>query len=308
MTTLGSRPASKTATALPPIPGAPAPVAQIPVAQSRAELARTRAALQGPVSVVMTMGALHAGHAALIRTAASYGRVLVTIFVNPLQFGPNEDLERYPRTLGADLELCAEAGADLVFAPTPDVMYPSGEPLVRVDPGPGGMVLEGASRPGHFAGVLTVVAKLLNLTRPDRAFFGEKDFQQLTLIRQMVRDLDMPVEIIGVPTWRDADGLAMSSRNRYLSKAQSPTALTLSQALAAGVAASPRGREAVLEAARDLLTRAPGLTIDRLDLVDPISLADATHGPARLLVAAILPGSAGPIRLIDNAPLTLGMD
>jgi pantoate--beta-alanine ligase len=170
------------------------------------------------------------------------------------------------------------------------------------------MVLEGASRPGHFAGVLTVVAKLLNLTRPDRAFFGEKDFQQLTLIRQMVRDLDMPVEIIGVPTWRDADGLAMSSRNRYLSKAQSPTALTLSQALAAGVAASPRGREAVLEAARDLLTRAPGLTIDRLDLVDPISLADATHGPARLLVAAILPGSAGPIRLIDNAPLTLGMD
>jgi pantoate--beta-alanine ligase len=306
MTTVRSRSAAKTAT--PPIP-----VAQIPVAQSRAELAIARASLEGPVSVVMTMGALHAGHAALIRTAASYGRVMVTIFVNPLQFGPNEDLERYPRTLGADLELCAAAGADLVFAPTPDVMYPNGEPLVRVDPGPGGMVLEGASRPGHFAGVLTVVAKLLNLTRPDYAFFGEKDFQQLTLIRQMVTDLDMPVEIIGVPTWRDDSGLALSSRNRYLSSQQGPTALTLSRAIAAGVAAASSGREAVLRAARDLLESTPGLIIDRLDLIDPVTLADAASGPARLLVAAILPGPAGPIRLIDNSHLmlpseTAGMD
>jgi pantoate--beta-alanine ligase len=280
-------------------------IISLPVAQSRAELATARKAITGPVSVVMTMGALHAGHAALIRTAASYGRVIVTIFVNPLQFGPNEDLDRYPRTLGADLELCAAAGADLVFAPTPDVMYPTGQPLVRVDPGPGGAVLEGASRPGHFAGVLTVVNKLLNLTRPDFAFFGEKDFQQLTLIRQMVRDLDMPVEIVGVPTWRDEAGLALSSRNRYLSRRQGPTALTLSRALAAGVAAASQGRAAVLDAARAVLTGTPGLTIDRLDLVDPDTLADATNGAARLLVAAILPGPSGPIRLIDNAALQL---
>jgi len=278
----------------------------IPVAQSRAELAAARAALEGPVSVVMTMGALHAGHAALIRTAAQYGSVLVTIFVNPLQFGPDEDLDRYPRTLGADLQLCSDAGASLVFAPTPDVMYPNGDPLVRIDPGPGGSVLEGASRPGHFNGVLTVVAKLLNLTRPDWAFFGEKDFQQLTLIRQMMTDLDMPVQIVGVPTWREPDGLAMSSRNRYLAPQQGETALTLSRALAAGIAAAPRGRAAVLTAAREVLLSGTGLTVDRLDLVDPTTLADATTGPARLLVAAVLPGPAGPIRLIDNAALTLG--
>ncbi len=284
-------------------------LAAIPVAQSRAELAAARAALDGPVSVVMTMGALHAGHAALIRTAARYGTVLVTIFVNPLQFGPTEDLERYPRTLGADLELCAEAGAGLVFAPTPDVMYPNGDPKVRVDPGPGGCVLEGASRPGHFGGVLTVVAKLLNLTRPDYAFFGEKDFQQLTLIRQMVTDLDMPVEIIGVPTWRDENGLAMSSRNRYLAPEQGETALTLSRALVAGAAAGPLGRDAVLQAAREVLLAREDLTIDRLDLVDPLTLAEATDettGPVRLLVAAILPGPAGPIRLIDNIEVLLG--
>ncbi len=279
----------------------------LPVAQTRAELAAARAGLEGSVAVVMTMGALHEGHAALIRAAASYGSVLVTIFVNPLQFGAGEDLDRYPHTLGADLELCAEAGADLVFAPTPDVMYPGGSPLVRVDPGPGGALLEGASRPGHFAGVLTVVAKLLNLTRPDRAYFGEKDFQQLTLIRQMVVDLDLGVEIVGVPTWRNGDGLAMSSRNRYLAAEQGDVALTLSRALAAGSQAAPKGPEAVLAAARAVLAAQPGLTLDRLDLVDPLTLAGATHGPARLLVAAILPGPSGPIRLIDNIALSLGM-
>jgi pantoate--beta-alanine ligase len=277
----------------------------VPVAQTRADLAAARADLTGPVAVVMTMGALHEGHAALIRAAADYGRVIVTIFVNPLQFGEGEDLDRYPRTLGADLEICADAGADLIFAPTPDVMYPTGPPLVRVDPGPGGSLLEGASRPGHFDGVLTVVAKLINLTRPGRAYFGEKDFQQLTLIRRMVADLDMPVEIIGVPTWRDRGGLALSSRNRYLAASQHSTALTLAQALAAGAAAAPLGREAVLQAARDTLLAEPAITLDRLDLVDPVTLADATAGPARLLVAAILSGSAGPIRLIDNTALTL---
>jgi pantoate--beta-alanine ligase len=279
--------------------------AHLPVAQTREELAAARANLTGPVSVVMTMGALHEGHAALIRTAAEHGSVIVTIFVNPLQFGPNEDLDRYPRTLGADLEVCAEAGASLVFAPTPDVMYPDGSPLVRVDPGPGGALLEGASRPGHFAGVLTVVLKLLQLTRPDRAYFGEKDFQQLTLIRRMVTDLDVPVEIVGVPTERDADGLALSSRNRYLRQDQRPAALRLWQALSAGVAEAPRGREAVLAAARAVLDGEPGLRIDRLDLIEPDTLDDATDGPARLLVAAILPGPAGPVRLIDNVALSL---
>jgi pantoate--beta-alanine ligase len=168
-------------------------------------------------------------------------------------------------------------------------------------------MLEGASRPGHFAGVLTVVHKLLNLTAADRSYFGEKDYQQLTLVKRMVADLDMPVTIIGVPTWRDADGLAMSSRNRYLSPQQRPTALALSAALAAGVEAAGEGRDAVLSAARRVLQAHPELTVDRLDLVDPTTLEDATSGPARLLVAGILAGQSGPIRLIDNTALTLGV-
>jgi pantoate--beta-alanine ligase len=294
-------------TLLDPMPPKATSAPPIAVAQTREELSRARAALQGPVAVVMTMGALHEGHAALIRAAARRGTVLVTIFVNPLQFGPHEDLDRYPRTLAADLDLCGAAGAALVFAPTPDVVYPNGQPSVRIDPGAAGSMLEGASRPGHFAGVLTVVAKLLHLTRPDVAFFGEKDFQQLTLIRQMVSDLDLPVEIVGAPTWRDPDGLAKSSRNRYLAPNQRPTALALSRALAAGAAVANQGRNAVLDAAHAVLDSAPGLTVDRLDLVDPATLEDAKSGPARLLVAAVLPGTAGPIRLIDNTALTLGM-
>jgi pantoate--beta-alanine ligase len=280
---------------------------RLPVARTREELAAERSKLPGPVAVVMTMGALHEGHASLIREAAAYGSVLVTIFVNPLQFGAGEDLDRYPRTLDADLDLCARAGARLVFAPTPDVVYPGGAPQVRIDPGPAGAMLEGASRPGHFAGVLTVVHKLVNLTGANRSYFGEKDFQQLTLVTRMVADLDMPVTIIGVPTWRDADGLAMSSRNRYLRPEQRPTALALSAALNAGVAAAGSGRDAVLAAARRVLESHPDLTIDRLDLVDPTTLEDATTGPAQLLVAGILAGEAGPIRLIDNIALTLGM-
>ena len=172
----------------------------------------------GRVGVVMTMGALHAGHASLLATArAEVDHLIATIFVNPLQFGPNEDFARYPRTLEADLAMCAESGVDAVFAPPPTEMYPTGQPLVRVDPGPLGTILEGASRPGHFDGVLTAVLKLLNLTRADDAYFGEKDYQQLVLIRTMARDLDLPARIVGVPTVRESDGLALSSRNRYLS-------------------------------------------------------------------------------------------
>ncbi|MDQ0933132.1 pantoate--beta-alanine ligase [Streptomyces turgidiscabies] len=192
----------------------------------------------GRTAVVMTMGALHEGHATLVRTAREHvgpkGFVTVTVFVNPLQFGKGEDLDRYPRTLDADLALAEQAGADAVFAPAVDEVYPGGQPQVRISAGPMGERLEGATRPGHFDGVLTVVAKLLHLTRPDVAFFGQKDAQQLAVIRRMVRDLNFGVEIVGVPTVREADGLALSSRNRYLSSEERHTALALSQALFAG--------------------------------------------------------------------------
>ncbi|MEE1756710.1 pantoate--beta-alanine ligase [Streptomyces sp. SP18CS02] len=190
---------------------------------------------RGRTAVVMTMGALHDGHAALVRAARERvgpeGFVTVTVFVNPLQFGAGEDLDRYPRTLDADVETAERAGADAVFAPSVDEVYPGGEPQVRITAGPMGERLEGASRPGHFDGMLTVVAKLLHLSRPDVAFFGQKDAQQLALIRRMAGDLNFPVEIVGVPTVREADGLALSSRNRYLSPAERRTALALSAAL-----------------------------------------------------------------------------
>ncbi|WP_274561166.1 pantoate--beta-alanine ligase [Streptomyces spiramyceticus] len=189
----------------------------------------------GRTAVVMTMGALHEGHATLIRAARKHvgpkGFVVVTVFVNPLQFGVGEDLDRYPRTLDADLALAEQAGADVVFAPSADEVYPGGEPQVRIAAGPMGERLEGASRPGHFDGMLTVVAKLLHLTTPDAAFFGQKDVQQLALIRRMAQDLNFPVEIVGVPTVREEDGLALSSRNRYLSPQERRTALALSGAL-----------------------------------------------------------------------------
>ncbi|MFJ9508552.1 pantoate--beta-alanine ligase [Streptomyces anulatus] len=186
-------------------------------------------------AVVMTMGALHEGHAALIRAARAAagadGQVVVTVFVNPLQFGEAADLDRYPRTLDADLEIAAAAGADAVFAPGADEVYPGGEPQVRITAGPMGERLEGSARPGHFDGMLTVVAKLLHLTRPDEAFYGQKDAQQLALIRRMVRDLNFGVRITGVPTVRDADGLALSSRNRFLTAEERHTARALSRAL-----------------------------------------------------------------------------
>ncbi|MFD6422175.1 pantoate--beta-alanine ligase [Streptomyces sp. NPDC060198] len=186
-------------------------------------------------AVVMTMGALHDGHATLIRAAREAagpdGQVVVTVFVNPLQFGEAADLDRYPRTLEADLAVASAAGADVVFAPSAEEVYPGGDPQVRISAGPMGERLEGASRPGHFDGMLTVVAKLLHLTRPDEALFGQKDAQQLALVRRMVRDLNFGIEITAVPTVRDADGLALSSRNRFLSPAQRYTALALSAAL-----------------------------------------------------------------------------
>ena len=266
---------------------------------TRAELASARAALSGQVGVVMTMGALHDGHAALLRAArAECDHVVATIFVNPLQFGPNEDFDRYPRTVEADLTVLRECGTDLVFLPNVAEMYPTGQPRVTVSAGPLGTVLEGAHRPGHFDGVLTVVLKLLNLTRPDVAYFGEKDYQQLTLIRAMVAEVNVPTTIRAVPTVREPDGLALSSRNRYLSDSERQAALALSRALRAGVAAAGHGPDAVLAAARSELT---GIEVDYLALTDPDLGPPPPRGPARLLVAARF----GSTRLIDNMALTL---
>ncbi len=241
-------------------PGAPEVLPRtVPDAPLRtaAELRALSRAPNGLRAVVMTMGALHEGHATLIRAARArvgpYGQVVVTVFVNPLQFGVGEDLDRYPRTLEADLRIAQEAGADAVFAPAADEVYPGGEPQVRVSAGPMGERLEGAHRPGHFDGMLTVVAKLLHLTAPDLAFYGQKDAQQLALIRRMARDLNFPVEIVGVETVREADGLALSSRNRYLSAADRAAALGLSKALFAAREAAPLGPAAARKAARGVL-------------------------------------------------------
>ncbi|SCL20959.1 pantothenate synthetase [Micromonospora nigra] len=272
---------------------------------TRADLATARADCKGTVGVVMTMGALHSGHETLLRAARERAdHVIVTVFVNPLQFGPTEDFDRYPRTLDADLEVCRRAGADVVFAPSVTQMYPDGQPSVRIDPGPLGADLEGLSRPGFFHGVLTVVLKLLQLTRPDLTFFGEKDYQQLALVRRMCRDLDVPVEVVGVPTVREPDGLALSSRNRYLSAGEREAALTLSAALRAGVDAAEAGADAgaVLAAAHAAFgAGTPGADLDYLVLTDPDLEPGPVAGPARLLVAAWVGGT----RLIDNAAVHL---
>jgi pantoate--beta-alanine ligase len=249
------------------------------------------------------MGALHDGHRQLMRTARRLPGTVLTasIFVNPLQFGPNEDYDRYPRPLEQDLEICEEERVELVFSPSREAMYPGG-PEVTVNPGPLGDELEGAFRPGHFAGVLTVVAKLFNIIRPDYAVFGEKDYQQLTLIRKLVRDLNQDVKIIGVPVVRDADGLARSSRNTYLDADQRTAAVTLSAALAAGARVSAGGAEVVLESARAVLDKEPLVEVDYLELRGNDLGPAPSRGEARLLVAA----RVGSTRLIDNAQVLLG--
>ncbi len=277
------------------------------VARGRDELHAARAALDdGDVAVVMTMGALHEGHAKLIRTARQRARhVLVTIFLNPLQFGPKEDLSRYPRTFDDDLEICTREGVDLVFAPTPDVVYPDGDPGVRISAGPLGDVLEGQSRPGHFDGMLTVVAKLMHLTRGDLFYYGQKDAQQLLLIRRMVRDIDFPASVVAAPTVREEDGLAMSSRNAYLSPSDRETALVLSRSLWAGAARAEEGPSAIRRAAREVLIEEPLALVDYLVLVHPTTLEDVPEwytGEALLAVAARI----GTTRLIDNVPVVVG--
>lgn len=279
---------------------------ELTVQHDPATLGKTVRALRSTgrtIGFVPTMGALHEGHLELVRRAKRTNQVVVvSIFVNPLQFGAGEDLDAYPRTLDADVELLRSEGVALVFAPSAADMYPDG-PRTTVQPGPLGAELEGASRPTHFAGMLTVVAKLLQIVAPHEAFFGEKDYQQLALIRQLVRDLNFDVKIVPVPTVREADGLAMSSRNRYLEPAQRELATTLSAALLAGTRSGAAGPQAVLDAARSVLAAAPEIALDYLELrAADLGPAPET-GNARLLVAA----RVGTTRLIDNAPVQLGV-
>jgi pantoate--beta-alanine ligase len=258
-------------------------------------------------AAVLTMGALHAGHAALIRSARSAvgedGHVTVTIFVNPLQFRAGEDLGRYPRTSKADIEVCAQEGADLVLVPPVGVVYRAGDPSVTVDPGPLGTLLEGAMRPGHFRGMLTVVHKLLGITGADLTFFGEKDYQQLVLVRRMVGDLDLPVQVVGVSTVRDDDGLALSTRNGYLTDEQRVHARVVPRAVIAGREAARRGADVteVLAAAHAEL-KGDDVVADYVVVTDPDLGPTPDSGAARLLVAA----RVGDVRLLDNCALDLG--
>ncbi len=261
------------------------------------------------VMLVPTMGALHDGHLSLVRAAKRVpgSVVVVSIFVNPLQFGADEDLDAYPRIVEGDLALLRGEGVEIAFIPSVVAMYPDG-PRTAVHPGPLGSELEGAARPTHFAGMLTVVLKLLQIVHPDRVFFGEKDYQQLVLVRQMVADLNVDVRVVGVPIVRELDGLAMSSRNRYLDPAQRELAGVLSAALLAGTHAASGGADAALQAARAVLSEVPALEVDYLQVRDPALGPVPLHGPARLLVAARL----GAIRLLDNVAIeistTVGVD
>lgn len=296
----------------------------------QAESARLLSAKRGTSQgLVPTMGALHQGHAALARTAVAHNDVVVaSIFVNPLQFGDAADLDRYPRTLDADLALLEEQGVDLAFVPSVEEVYPGGQPLVRITSGRLGEKWEGAFRPGHFDGALTVVAKLLHYGIPAaglpagsgdgasangslpayRAYFGQKDAQQLALVRRMVSDLNFPVEIVGVPTVRAADGLALSSRNRFLSGEERDAALVLSRALRL-LEERANGHEPLdLDSALALVESQPLVQLDYFDVVDPGTLEPLAENcretPFRGEALALIAAKVGPVRLIDNMPLS----
>ena len=274
------------------------------IVRSGEELAAARAELQGTLALVPTMGALHAGHMALIDEAKKRAdRIAASIFVNPAQFGPNEDLARYPRREAEDARMLEEAGCDLLWAPAVADVYPDGF-STKISVAGVSERWEGEARPGHFDGVATVVAKLLLSVRPDVALFGEKDFQQLAVIRRMAADLNIAVEIVGVPTVREEDGLALSSRNAYLSPDERERAVALPNALKAArdaiLAGSPVG--AALRDAKQSLVDAGFLRIDYFALVDAARLEplDAPAGEMRLIAAAVI----GTTRLIDNLPLS----
>ncbi|HEX9623279.1 MAG TPA: pantoate--beta-alanine ligase [Streptosporangiaceae bacterium] len=281
------------------------------VSRTQIGMAAARATMPSPVVLVPTMGALHDGHRVLLsrgrELAGSGGSLVVSAFVNPLQFGAGTDLDRYPRDLARDVEICTAEGVSVVFAPLESQIYPI-EQTITVNPGPVGQLLEGAFRPGFFEGVLTVVLKIFNLVQPEVAVFGQKDAQQVFLVRRMVADLNLNVDIAALATVREPDGLAASSRNSYLSSADRVTALALSRALRAGTAAAPAGGQAVLEAAHAELTATaladPPLVIDYLELVDPqtfLPVPPDQTGLGLLLVA----GTVGKTRLIDNTLVTL---
>jgi pantoate--beta-alanine ligase len=288
-------------------------------AQLRTESARLLARKNGSSQgLVPTMGALHAGHAQLARTAVAQNDVVVaSIFVNPLQFGEAVDLERYPRTLEADLALLGAEGVDLVFAPGVEEVYPDGEPMVRVTAGPLAGKWEGASRPGHFDGALTVVAKLLHYGMPGacpgealpayRAYFGQKDAQQLALVRRMVADLNFPVEIVPVPIVRSADGLALSSRNRFLSTEEREAALVLSRALRLVEDRANAHQPLDLDSAQSLVESQPLVQLDYFEVVDPLTLEPLAENckdtPFRGQGLVLIAAKVGPVRLIDNVPL-----
>ncbi|MHA7985304.1 pantoate--beta-alanine ligase [Rathayibacter sp. CAU 1779] len=285
-----------------PAPGTPAVSTTIAEIRSIVRDARARGER---VALVPTMGALHDGHLSLARAARGLADVvIVSIFVNPLQFGPNEDFDRYPRTLDADLAALGDL-ADHVFAPTVGEMYPNGPSQTRIAGGEIAGEFEGASRPGHFDGMLTVVNKLLNIVQPDAAMFGQKDAQQVFLVRQMVADLDIPVSIEAVPIVRETDGLARSSRNRYLDPDAREAAVTLSRALHDAVAAAPAGVQAALDAGLKRVRASAPVKLDYLAIVDPQtfrSVADGYRGAATVLIAA----RVGTTRLIDNASAVIG--
>ncbi|HEY2644298.1 MAG TPA: pantoate--beta-alanine ligase [Galbitalea sp.] len=281
--------------------------AQTPTPVVLTTIEDTRAALAGSNDTVLvpTLGALHAGHLALVERAKQLGStVVVSIFVNPLQFGPNEDLDKYPRTLDDDLEKLGELGVDYVFAPSVEEMYPRGAAQTRVAAGRVGELYEGRSRPGHFDGVLTVVAKLLEIVQPAYVVFGQKDAQQVFLVGQMVDDLNIPVHVEVIDIVRDDDGLALSSRNRFLDPKERRAARALSLALEAAASSADQGIDAVVAAAQGTLMGEPLVELDYLKIVNPSTflLADDDYrGPALVLVAA----RVGSTRLIDNERIAL---
>jgi pantoate--beta-alanine ligase len=266
-----------------------------------------RSALGGRTDVILvpTMGALHEGHLALVRRAQELGgTVVVSIFVNPLQFGPNEDLAAYPRTFDDDIDTLHALGVPFVFAPSLDEMYPTGASQTRVTAGRVGELLEGRSRPGHFDGMLTVVSKLLNIVRPATVVFGQKDAQQVFLVRRMVHELNFPVGVEVVDIVRDEDGLALSSRNRFLDARETRAARALSQVLEAAASAADRGIDAVLAAAQGTLMGESLVVLDYLKVVNPetfLPADDNFRGAALVLIAA----RVGSVRLIDNEKIVL---
>jgi pantoate--beta-alanine ligase len=274
------------------------------IAEVREVVAAERAAGR-TVSLTPTLGALHAGHLAhLARAAELVDTRFVSIFVNPLQFGPGEDLDKYPRTLEADVDRLAELGVPFVFAPSAAEMYPAGAPETHVSAGRIGELYEGRSRPGHFDGVLTVVAKLLLIVGPDIVTFGQKDAQQLFLVRRMIRDLNIPVRLEAIEIVREDDGIALSSRNRYLDARERRAARTLSAALEAAASSADRGIDAVVAAAQGTLMGEPLVDLDYLKIVNPetfLPTDDGYRGAVLVLVAA----KVGSTRLIDNELISL---